>query len=105
MKSGKVEEGDEEEENKLTGLACTQEIHNNNLPPGAASDGRRAPLTLDGSDKTTQTAPVRMLKGRDDAGVLALPVREQPFRSLLPPTTVLRPLCPKTSPARVRLER
>lgn len=105
MKSGKVEEGDEAEENKLTSLACTQEIHNNNLPPGAASDGRRAPLALDVSDKTTQTAPVRMLKGRDDAGVLALPAREQPFRSLLPPTTVLRPLGPKTSPERVRLER
>jgi hypothetical protein len=105
MKSGKVEEGGEEEENKLTSLACTQEIHNNNLPPGAPSDGRRAPLALDGSDTTTPTAPVRMLKGRDDAGVLALPVREQPFRSLLPPPTVLRPLGPKTSPARVRLER
>jgi hypothetical protein len=45
MKSGKLEEGDEEEENKLTSLACTQEIHN--LPPGAASDGRRAPLAID----------------------------------------------------------
>jgi len=75
MKSGKVEEGDEEEENKLTSLACKQEIHNNNLPPGAASDGRRAPLALDGSNTTTPTALVRMLKGRDDAGVLGLPVR------------------------------
>jgi hypothetical protein len=105
MKSGKLEEGDEEEENKFTSLACTQEIHNNNLPPEAASDGRRAPLAVDVSDRTTQTAPVGMLKGRDDAGVLALPVREQPFRSLLPPTTVVRPLGPTTSPARVRLER
>jgi hypothetical protein len=105
MKSGKVEEGDEEEENKLTSLACTQEMHDNNLPPGAASDGRRAPLALDVSDTTTQTAPARMLKGRDDAGVLALPVREQPFRFRLPPTTVLRPLGHKTSPARVRFER
>jgi hypothetical protein len=42
-----------------------REIHKNNLPPRAVSDGRGAPLALDVSDTTTQTAPAEWLKATD----------------------------------------